>query len=159
MESPSPDSFFVQIQQPQAKENHGQTPLNHSRNNNMTSTTSFSEAGNKQVMFSRKLENDPLRENMAISIVSIFFCCFVGILATFKAAKALESNRRNEIHSAERDTLMARKLAISAIVGGLTIYVVCLLIHVFFIRKGDYKTIKYGHVHLYNISLHYERSL
>ncbi|GFO01035.1 interferon-induced transmembrane protein [Plakobranchus ocellatus] len=59
-----------------------------------------------------------VQDNMVISIVSIFFCCLCGIIATVQASDSRNALRRGDISSAQRLSRTARKWAITGIVVG-----------------------------------------
>ncbi|GFO01038.1 proline-rich transmembrane protein 1 [Plakobranchus ocellatus] len=59
-----------------------------------------------------------VQDNMVISIISIFFCCLLGIIATVQASESRDSLRRGDVASAQRLSRSARKLAIAGIVVG-----------------------------------------
>ncbi|KAK3766178.1 hypothetical protein RRG08_025179 [Elysia crispata] len=59
-----------------------------------------------------------VQDNMIISIVSIFFCCILGIIATIKASGSKEALKRGDIVTAQQQSTTARKLAIAAIIIG-----------------------------------------
>ncbi|GFR60903.1 hypothetical protein ElyMa_000091100 [Elysia marginata] len=143
MERSVPRSFIVQVDQPQSSEKINSVVLDRCNSNECSMVSSCRNGGKQQVMFSGKFENDPMRESMAISIVSIFFCGFIGILATFKASKALDHLRRDEMECATKASLSSRKYATAAIVGGLLIYFTVLFTNVFLVRAGNYKTTRY----------------
>ncbi|KAK3766176.1 hypothetical protein RRG08_025177 [Elysia crispata] len=63
-------------------------------------------------------DEDQIQDNTVISVVSIFFCCILGIIATIKASDSKESLQRGDIVMAQRQSTTARKLAISAIILG-----------------------------------------
>lgn len=68
-----------------------------------------------------------VQDNMIISIVSIFFCCILGIIATIKASDSKEAVRQGNIAKAEQDSALARKLAIAAIVIGIACCAISIL--------------------------------
>ncbi|GFR90997.1 proline-rich transmembrane protein 1-like [Elysia marginata] len=59
-----------------------------------------------------------VQDNMVISIISIFFCCILGIIATIKASDSKEALKRGDVAQAEEQSNSARKLALAAIVIG-----------------------------------------
>ncbi|KAK3749859.1 hypothetical protein RRG08_066172 [Elysia crispata] len=91
MERLVPHNHVVQIDQPGDHKNSNDTKSafhkKHSGSVTIASTQPATHP-NHLAMFARKLDNDPFRENMVISIVSIFFCCCIGLMATFKASEA-----------------------------------------------------------------------
>ncbi|RUS73064.1 hypothetical protein EGW08_019179 [Elysia chlorotica] len=60
-----------------------------------------------------------VEDNMIISIVSIFFCCLLGIIATIKASDSKEALKRGDIETAQRQASTAGKLAKAAIIIGI----------------------------------------
>ncbi|GFS12283.1 interferon-induced transmembrane protein [Elysia marginata] len=85
----------------------------------------------QQVVMAR--EGEHVEDNMVIAIISIFFCCILGLVATFKAnsAKNLKT-QPGGLEQAKRDANSAKKLAIAAIITGcviifLTIFVTFIL--------------------------------
>lgn len=78
-------------------------------------------------------EEDRVEDNMVIAIVSIFFCCILGLIATFKANSAKNlKHQPGGLEQAKRDSASAKKLAIAAIITGcfcifLTIFITFIL--------------------------------
>ncbi|KAK3766191.1 hypothetical protein RRG08_025191 [Elysia crispata] len=75
-------------------------------------------------------EGDQVQDNLVISIISIFFCCILGIIATVKASNSKDSLRRGEIAKAQEESVSARKLAIAAIITGIVIFALVIFINV-----------------------------
>lgn len=75
-------------------------------------------------------EGEYVQDNMVIAIVSIFFCCILGIVATIKASNSKDSLRRGDIDKAKDESVSARKLAIAAIITGIVIVALVIFITV-----------------------------
>ncbi|KAK3743656.1 hypothetical protein RRG08_030778 [Elysia crispata] len=60
--------------------------------------------------------NDNVEDNMVISIVSIFFCCILGVVATVKSMESREAARRGDITKAQVSSRTAKGCAIAAII-------------------------------------------
>ncbi|KAK3720698.1 hypothetical protein RRG08_057169 [Elysia crispata] len=67
-------------------------------------------------------EGDQVPDNLVIAIISIFFCCILGIVATLKANNAKNlKNQPGGLEQAKRDSAAAKKWAIAAIITGSVI--------------------------------------
>ncbi|GFR84604.1 interferon-induced transmembrane protein [Elysia marginata] len=63
-------------------------------------------------------------DNLTISIVSLFFCCLLGIFAVLKSSEAKDAQQRGDYNTAVTSARKAKKLAVSAIVIGIILAVV-----------------------------------
>ncbi|RUS81639.1 hypothetical protein EGW08_010602 [Elysia chlorotica] len=75
-------------------------------------------------------EGEQVQDNLVIAIVSIFFCCIIGIIATIKASNSKDSVRRGDIAKAQEESVSARKLAIAAIITGIVIAAISIFVNV-----------------------------
>ncbi|KAK3783021.1 hypothetical protein RRG08_015361 [Elysia crispata] len=69
-----------------------------------------------------------VNDNLAISIVSLFFCCILGIFAVIKSSEAKDAQQRGDYNTAVVAARKAKNLAVAAIIIGIIVGVIAFVI-------------------------------